>query len=75
MINEAVIRAKELADVAKVSERTITRWCERHIITAYQPAGPGGTWLIPVSELKLSALPADYRAIVIRKIEEVLASR
>lgn len=75
MIDEAVIRTKELADVAKVSERTITRWCEKHIIIALQPAGPGGAWIIPVSELQLSALPPDYRKTIISKIEAVLASR
>lgn len=70
MLNEPSYRPKQLAAVAKVSERTIARWCKLGIIPALQPAGEGGAWIIPTRALKLSRLPDDYKNDILKRIEQ-----
>lgn len=41
-----LLTTAEVAQLMRVSERTVRDWCERGLVTAFQSGGSGGAWRI-----------------------------
>ncbi|HEY8414800.1 MAG TPA: helix-turn-helix domain-containing protein, partial [Thermaerobacter sp.] len=62
---------REVAGLFEVTERTVRKWCAQGKIVAFQPAGRGGEWRIPVDQF--AATPEQIRAF--RQATREIAAR
>lgn len=66
-----LLTTAEVAQLMRVSERTVRDWCERGLLTAFQSGGSGGAWRILTDQFaRRSGQPVQHLLDTVHQINK-----